>query len=389
MNNYCDAINLEMYNLFNKYDDITMKYFLKECSLVMQEANSIVNIKPLLEAEGEEKQNVIAQIIAFFSKLWEAFLGKVIGFEKRDKGFLQDPTNKSIILNKPFKEEFNFTMYNFPQGETLIANTTLPDMNYMAMKDKLTDEATFGKAYFANIMKAGGNTPEGGKVKIQDLARAYFRGSNEPIQIKASQLDKKGMYNFCVNYGAFANKIKADTARLKDAANEYLNREKKAAREKISESDDLFGKNYYLSAIYESFILEADENGDNNTNNTSTTPQRNDANTNNTTNNNQQQNNSTTPNNNDSAKDQKKQVNNELKEMTKKIKLYIKVCGAIFGAKLQVGEEIYKAYIDILKAHVKDYKGEDNNQQNGDQNNNNNQANNNTDSQSTINNAFK
>ena len=338
-----------------------------ESILISSGENNLQNMTSVNESIVDSLKNGIMKFMEALGRLWAKFVEAMDVLTKRDKGYLEK--YKDIILKtKPINADY--TMYDYKKGVEHILRSPIPTFNYASMKEELDDTQKFIDKYLSRFMIGNKDT------NFIDGVKAYFRGSADQKKFNSSQLNMTDMYNYCYDYEKIKDMIDKDLKYIEKAAKDGINLVEKMGREnKIAqESANIFEDNKYYSFVYEQFITE----GDNNQNN-------NNQNNNNHNNGNNKNNPSPTnpaasrsvegggpngPNkpsgqyqgaNNKDNKNpgvQEKDVNGEtVKVATDRIKVYMKVCSDFIAAKLTISEEVYKAYMSIIKVHVRDHLG--------------------------------
>ncbi|MGL5751049.1 MAG: hypothetical protein ACRCXT_11015 [Paraclostridium sp.] len=349
--------------------------FMNEAILISVNENTIDRISILNESFSEKLKSTILKIIGVFRKIWEKFIESVDVLIKNDASYLEK--YKETILKRSMNKDAEYHMYNYSKGVYNIVNSPVPAYDYNKYKDILVDEKSFINGTNIKNYKIGE-----GSENNSDTFKSYFRGSLDQSWIKGSQLNMTDMYNYCRDYKNIKDKIEKDKTNIVKAADESIKLiDKMAAENKIKNEsfmeyfEDEPSK--YLSFVYESYINEkVDPDGNSSSGGESK------ANT------------GTSSNTPDANKDkesksigggvQVKSANNAYKGIdgekkdtkeddvksdsakiaSDRVKVYLNVCCDIIAAKLTVSEEIYKAYMAIIKAHVRDHLGEKANSKN-------------------------
>lgn len=326
-----------------------LERYINECVLISEGANTFGNIDLIHEGFVDSIKNSIKKFLQAIANMWHKFLESMNTLLKTDRAYLEK--YKDIILKKkPINADYN--MYQYDQGLPLLLKTEIPVINMNNMDQDLVDDETFLKKYFGSLVQ-GAKEP----YKIGEIARAKFRGGNgQEVTINSSKLNMTDMYNYCYTYKKLEDMIQKDINNIQKVSGDIIIKIDNMARqgEIKKESVDLYGNRQYLSSVYESYIHEA-------------TPgsrvETKEDNTNNSQDNNQQSN--VTQNQPHQAynKTEKGDSNQEIntdksaKELSAKANRYLKLCGEVLGAKQSIAEEIYKAYMSIIKAHVRDFVG--------------------------------
>lgn len=380
-----DTHNLS-YQLFlaeQMYEQSELEMFINECVLIGEGTNTLTNIDIIHESFVDKIKESIKKFLQAIANMWHKFTEAMNTLLKTDRAYLEK--YKDIILKKnPI--ECEYTMYKYDQGLPLLLKSQIPVLNLNNMDAELADDETFLRKYFATFIQ-GAKTP----YNIGDLARAKFRGGNEQeVDIKSTQLNMTDLYNYCYDYKKFEDLIQKDIKNIQDSAGSIIIKIDKMVRDGQikNEAAALFESAQYLSTVYNTFVNEAtpgtrvkpEDSKNNNTNNGNNNNSNNNNGTNNANNNgsgngsnNGSNNNSSGNNNNNNPvqnkpsqaynktdnidKNQEINVEKTAKELTAKANRYLKICGEFLGAKQSIAEEIYKAYMSIIRAHVRDHVG--------------------------------
>lgn len=362
-----------------------LERFINETILMSEGTNSFANVQILNEGFVDKIKLTIKKIAQSIGTIWAKFLEAMNNLLRSNKGYL-DKYKDIILKKKPI--DATYTMYNYPEGLKMLVKASVPAFNYDALKDKLADEDSFINGTNLAQYKISGS-----QASFLDQAKSKFRsgesGTGKEVEMKASQLNMTDLFNFCYHYDTVKNGLEKDIKEIQNAAIHAIDIIDKMAREnKVQNTADttqgntsdgnnqgnstqesalrIFDKPKYYSAVYETYITELertlpnqDSNGNNNantgnssTNNNTTnaTGQVHQANTN--------VNGKEDRNANDAAvSNDATDGNKTAEEIRNKVSLYMKVCGGFLGAKQTVYEEIYKAYMSIIKMHVQDHVG--------------------------------
>ena len=328
-----------------------LERYINECVLISEGTNTFSNIDLIHEGFIDNVKNSMKKFLQAIANMWNKFLESMNNLLKTDRAYLEK--YKDIILKKkPIDADYN--MYQYEQGLPLLLKTDIPAININNMDQDLVDDETFMKKYFGSLIQ-GAKEP----YKIGELARAKFRGGNgQEVTINSSKLNMTDMYNYCYTYKKLEDLIKKDITNIQKVSGDIIVKIDNMARrgEIKNESIDIYGNRQYLSSVYESYVHEATpgqrvekDNQDNNSQAQNTT---------------QQQGNTTQNQPHQAYKsaekgDANQEVNTEktAKELSTKANRYLKICGEVLAAKQSIAEEIYKAYMSIIKAHVKDFVG--------------------------------
>ncbi|MGL5330981.1 MAG: hypothetical protein ACRDD7_17090 [Peptostreptococcaceae bacterium] len=358
-----------------------LELFINESILISEGNNTSANIDIIYESFMDKVKETIMKILRSIAGMYHKFLEGMDTLLKTDRAYLEK--YKDIILKKQHID-CQYTMYNYKVGIKTLLNSPVPMINMSDMDSILESDDKFISAKF-NPFTHGSKTP----YNISDLAKSSFRGGSEEITEDANKINMTDLYNYCYDYKKLEDIIKKDISNIQKVSTDLINEIDKHTRNgQIKRESAISGSTEYYSSIYESFILEAPERvntaQDNNQNNN--TQQQNN-------NQSQQQTNPTTSASQaykpaEGEKDDSVNSEKTAKELTDKASRYLRICGEFLGAKQTISEEIYKAYMSIIKAHVRDHVGKKDNTNNkpkdvatnqGETNNNTNNDNSNND----------
>lgn len=338
------------YQLFlaeQMYEQSELEMFIDECVLISEGTNTLTNIDIIHESFVDKIKESIKKLLQAIANMWHKFTEAMNTLLKTDRAYLEK--YKDIILKKnPIDCEY--TMYRYDQGLPILLKSEVPTLNLNNMDTELVDDETFLRKHFATFIQ-GAKTP----YNIGDLARAKFRGGNgQEVNIKSTQLNMTDLYNYCYDYKKFQDLIQKDIKNIQDSAGAIIIKIDKMVREGQikNEAAALFESSaQYLSTVYDAFVNETTpgtrvkpEDSNNNNNNSSDKPVQNKP---------SQAYNKTQ----NIDKNQEINVEKTAKELTAKANRYLRICGEFLGAKQSIAEEIYKAYMSIIKAHVRDFVG--------------------------------
>lgn len=334
-----------------------LERYINECVLISEGANTFGNIDIIHESFVDKIKGAITKLVQAIANMWNKFLESMNTLLKTDRAYLEK--YKDIILKKkPIEADYN--MYMYEQGLPVLLKTDIPAINMNAMDQELESDDAFLKKHFGHLIN-GAKEP----YKIGELARARFRGGNgQEITLNSSKLKMTDMYNYCYTYKKLEDLIRKDITNIQKVSADIITKIDNMARqgEIKKESFDLYGNRQYLSSVYESYIHEA-------TPGTKVDPDKKDGNEKSGVQNNQNQQQGNPVQNqphqayNKAEKgDSNQEINTDktAKELSDKANRYLRICGEVLAAKQSIAEEIYKAYMSIIKAHVRDYVGKKN-----------------------------
>lgn len=345
--------NMLKYNLFlaeqieeqGKYEAC-----LNESILIGMGTNNSQNIRLLNESVVDKMKLGIQKILLTLQKIWEKFTEAMATLIKKDKDYLTKYKD-TILKKKPINADYN--MYDYQKGVSNLLRSTVPAFNYNSMKDELVDKDTFINKYFKKY------TLGDDKSNFSDRVKAYFRGSVDQKKINSSQLNMTDIFNYCYTYNKMEDLIHKDLQYIQKAAKDAINLVEKMGREEkiAQESTNLFEQPKYYSLLYEAYITEEEKPGDKNKTNPSNPAASRTVNDGAASNGSKPNEHYKGVNGDKDSKLEEKDVDGSVKVVTDKIKVYLNVCSEFIGAKESIAEEIYKAYMSIIKAHVRDHVG--------------------------------
>ena len=297
---------------------------LTECEIEMYEAQlECMSIHPYELIS--DKESVLQEAFNFKEKAELAFNKAIQVFRDLTKKFqniateLRNRNNEWIQsaskfdLNRVDLKDFKYEMYDYRTGVERIQNTKLPIFASVNINDFSGDSNNFKQTAFKEIYVS--DTGNGG-----DINKNYFRGSNEKIEIKPTEVNE--LYRFALNwikqYSNLVNTITRDNAEL----DSILQKELESNRVTVTESSVLFEslfRDEFYDIILEDALdpkdIEAEEKN------------KNDINT-------------------DSEEVTKNKEKNTTREAVQK---YWKICSTIQTMKMDVCKEAYAAFTDFIE----------------------------------------
>lgn len=343
-------------------EEAKLERYINECILISEGSNTFANIDIIHESFTSKIKSIITKLVQAIANMWNKFLENMNTLLKTDKAYLEK--YKDIILKKtPKKAQYN--MYMYTEGLPVLLKTEIPVININNMDKELESDEAFLKQHFNHLI-SGAKEP----YKIGEIARARFRGRNgQEIIVNSYNLKMTDMYNYCYTYKKLEELIRKDITNIQKVSNDIINKIDTMAKngEIKKESFDLLGRREYLSSVYESYVEEAtpgsvvDGSKDNSPKQKQTTDSKDIKTQDNSNNNSQQgnpaQNRAYQAYNSTEKGNSEQEINTEktAKELSDKVSRYLRICGEILGAKQSIAEEIYKAYMSIIKTHVRDY----------------------------------
>ena len=367
----------------NKYTDSVIELFYEYKLMSIQiDLENIIHESLLNECGAPIKEyqilteGILANAKAKFVKLIEA-ISKIIGrfieavnnLVKSDKSYLNK--YKDIILNKQLKTS-EYTMYPYWKAQQTMLNATVPAFNMSTIegiKDKKDMESKLFNTYASRTND---------KLSFEDVVENTFRGSKDQMEIPSNQINLKNMFNYCVDYSKNIDIIKKDLNNIEKAGNDAILKIKSADRQGVSTEETHYMEEYYYSIIENTIIYEEPlvHKKSKTDNELDTTAGRRKVNVQNVQGKNQEL----------SDDDAKNVKDDKVKDEIKSIELYIEVCTNFLSAKMSIMEETYKAYMFIIRDHIKSYVGEKENKNSTSTNNSSSTSQNNNDSNTNNNN---
>ena len=317
-------------------EDAKMELYVNE-GIIITEAIGYDNITFVHEAFKDKMKAAFTKLMDTIKKLWAAFVEKMAGFFKKDSNYLKQ--YKDVILRKPLKEE-SYTMFPYWKGKTDFSAAKIPAFNFNSLIDNLESEEHFVKTYFGRF------APKKDKDFVQ-VAKEKFRGAEVPQKIASNTINITDMYNFCIGFDKKAKELETDMTNIEKAGNEAIRMLDKI---KTESTDVITGDKSYYSYVLETVISEADAK-------VSATPQK-ASDKNGDGKPDEKANVATNPNDEKTTQDNIFSNGKDKNKDIDAVKMYIRVCYRFLGAKLSILEEEYKAYMFIIRDHVKSYNGD-------------------------------
>ena len=358
---YHSYLSNKIYNENRLIDAINEKLIMNEAGATMRTKSA--KLTAMYEAKLSDKvKGAWNKFITFIKTLYGKFMESMTNILVDEKKYLEK--YKDIILGKRPKD-IEFSYYgNFEEGIKRIINTEVPVFNYNAHKDALKAE---GDSQVVKLIINGFNYDDGSTLADQ-LKEYFIAGEQGQRSGKFAELNFTDMYNFCYNFEKVKAVTDKDIAHLESSTQAIQN----AINSQLNESA--------IRAYVESVLLEADGDQNNNqqqqtntTQNTTTNTTTNTANNNNNGNKpntntnfsiktNSYENRDAVDTNSDDVKSQASAANDageKKSDIDALVNKWITVCKAIITAKWTATEQISKDYMQIIRAHVRSYVGND------------------------------
>ena len=359
---------------------------------------SINDIELVHEGVMDKIRSGFNKLIENIKKLWAKFKEATAFHFGSNIKYLEK--YKDTILNKPLKED-KYIMRPFWEGVDNLLKEAVPAFNYSQMKDDLESDDKFlrGTSPFNKYYKKEGDD-------FVEIAKSTFRGSSKDITVPSSKIPMETLYNFCIKYKDMAKTLENDIKQLDNSKNEVnkLIRNLETEVRKTGSDEDKSTSttpqkvdNSTIASVGDEAAKDAENKAENNQEEKNegfnyfggresiysfltesyviyeadvvSAPKKVSTTTNNT-NNNSNDKKSTMTNvgkNNDnynSEEDLKSSVDN-IEQDIERVKRYTKLSYQFLNAKMTVLEEAFKAYMFIIRDHVKNYIKSDKNDNDG------------------------
>ncbi len=341
---HCLELSYDIFIAEEILEQAKMERFINESVLIAEGTNSISNMTVIVEAFADKFKEVIRKIINAIVNVWHKFLEGMNTLVKSDKAYLEK--YQDTILKRKVKLG-EISMPNYQKGMNDILNKKIPAFNYDGLKINLSNDkndGSFRRTFYTDYKT---------DIEFSEFCKNKFKGGENDINIQGNQLNMTNLYNFCHGFDKFARNIQTDINNINKVGNQALAIIDEKVRNMPKSESGLFESAKYFSYVYESFIteLKIEEK-----------PGQNQQNQN-------QQNKSQTQSQVNGEHDDKDTTKKNLseespEEATDNIKTYISVCGSFLAAKMTVARNCHKDYMAIIRAHVRSYTGD--NEQNKD-----------------------
>lgn len=366
--NYVNEFNYQFYLMEEMQNSKELERAINEATMLEGGVGTYNRFVALSEAGVDSIKSGVQKLMDFVKKIFAKFLETMDTIIKSDVKYLEK--YKDIILKRAPKE-YDVDMYDYVKGTKLIMTKNIPPFNHAMIETDLQSRDVFIAKHFKEFVT--GNAPY---ENFADQVKEKFRG--EEVTIESKDVNFTDMYNYCFNYKKMKEVMEKDITFLNKAADEIIKEvEKKAKAGEISSSNEFaeVGKRDMYSVLYESFLNEdgtqpnagaqqqapkpaattpqagSKSNEDNAPKGGSTRTEPKDNNQSSTS---------------DKPEEKKPENKTIEKSYTDGMNVYVKVCGEYIGAKMTIAEEAYKAFMSVIKAHVRDFVGNaDNDNQTG------------------------
>ena len=191
------------------------------------------NVRVMTEAKLSDKlKSKMQKVVQFIKNLIGKFMESMTNILLDEKEYLEK--YKDIILNKRPKDSMEYS-YNgdYDTAINRCINTTVPIFNYAAHAEALKKE---GDGAIVNVIMNGktGFTYDEGEDSLATQFKEYFLATETDKQSsgKFSELNFREMYNFCYNFKKIENITKKDINYITQCTNAIVN----AANQQIKDN---------------------------------------------------------------------------------------------------------------------------------------------------------
>lgn len=330
-----------------------LAFALKE-AMVISEAD-YSNIRALQEAKLTDKIKATwKRFIAFIKGMVSRFMESMSNILLDEKDYLEK--YKDIILKKKPKDDMEYSYTgNYRVGIERLINTEVPLFDYYKYKNQLEAE---GDGELVHAIMQGKNFNYDDSQTLPEQFKNYFLAFDDGQQEgKFSNLNMTDIYNFCYNFNKIKgivdkdiSRLEASTKAIENAINKELNATGNTAAGDTVEKTETDTTTKTESTIFTEAEEEKQKTNLNIKASTDPTSKMG----------------STQNRDNDAEKDSAtagtavaKSDGKEAADITKAANKWIDVCRPLIAAKLTACQQIAKDYMEIIRAHVRSYGGED------------------------------
>ena len=353
--------------------------YLEECVLIGINENTKEKIDAINEGFVDSIKNGITKLWNAIVKMWNKFLEGMNTLFRNDQSYLEK--YKDIILKKKFPDGSTVTMHNYPEGVKRLVSAKIPAFNN-ALIESFKDGSKDQEAIEHSIKEREFKIYYNGKYDTTDNVKTYLRGdTTDEKEFNANTLNMADIYNYCYNSKALTDSIKKSLKELETNVNKSLSfidtksssvraqaqqpapqsnqQTQQPAQNNPQQSQTQGANEGYYSHVYGMYITEAPSvnvggnkaSGTANADKADSTPSvKVDVANRNTTDK------ADTDSVNKAAEGSSSE--DELKALSTACRAYLKVCGEFLGVKLTIAQEIYKMYMEIIKALVRSVVGD-------------------------------
>lgn len=326
-----------------------LAFAMKE-SMILSETD-YSNIRAIQEAKIADKVKAKwKKFIAFIKGMAARFLESLSNILLDEKEYLEK--YKDIILKKKPKSDMEYSYTgNYKEGINRLINTEVPLFDYYKYQKQLESD---DDGDLVDAIMQGKNFHYDDGETLSEQFKAYFLVYEDGQQEgKFSDLNMTDMYNFCYNFNKIKGIVDKDISRLEAstrAIESAINKELNATPETDKPTEQT------AKSTEEGAILEAEEKpeglkiSNQSKQSTDATSKMNSTEERNK----EEENKSAT-----AGAAVAKSDNKETADITKAADKWIDVCRPLIAAKLTACQQIAKDYMEIIRAHVRSYGGED------------------------------
>ena len=349
--------------------------YIQECIVLSEGVNVVPRLNAINEGVVDKAKIAWKKVQDWIKNAWAKFTEKFNKLAMSDAEYLKK--YRDVIFNKK-PVDATYTMLNYPEAIVRCTKVKVPRLNYLQMKDKLEPNNPGG---FLNTII----TDYDGKGEPLDYIKTYFKGgTDEPESIHVSKLKFADMYDFCVDYKKIHTVIENDKKTLEASYDEAIKAINALERQsepvggqptpkEESAVDRFFAQAEAFSRVYGGYITEdagavnrevSDKGQSQQQTSRTTTDNTQKASANISSAEEKDKNDSRTPE--QRKADTQKAIETDDKGKVKqadadtaidKINVYNTITSNIMSAKLSAVEGAQKAYMKILRTHIKDHVG--------------------------------
>ena len=214
---YNEMLDYGFFLAEQQYEDERLRNYIEGCVTLANGRNSIREMAYINETVGETVKGFFTKILNFIKSIWAKFVESLDRLIQNTQDYLTK--YKDIILKKK-APDVTYTMYNYPEGLKTLVNAAVPSFNYETMKAYLDGEhqEKFLKQYspFKDCLVPNSDAT------YPEQYKATFRNgkgkADEKIEITASDLNMKDIYDYCYNYKSIKDKLQKDINTIDKAA---------------------------------------------------------------------------------------------------------------------------------------------------------------------------
>lgn len=239
---YNEMLDYGFFLAEQQYEDERLRNYIEGCVTLANGRNSIREMAYINETVGETVKGFFTKILNFIKSIWAKFVESLDRLIQNTQDYLTK--YKDIILKKK-APDVTYTMYNYPEGLKTLVNAAVPPFNYETMKAYLDGEhqEKFLKQYspFKDCLVPNSDAT------YPEQYKATFRNgkgkADEKIEIIASDLNMKDIYDYCYNYKSVKDKLQKDINTIDkasvDANNIIAKRQKDKTGQKLVDPEEL------------------------------------------------------------------------------------------------------------------------------------------------------